>query len=404
MPDSTFSFCTDVLKSTDRFPLKSNGDCDGENKDLTFLWRIRRKKASYMFGTIHVPYTRVWASIPNKVKRALQSSDRVMFELNLLDPQTELSLFECQLLPKGVKARDVLPNNTYSRIVRHLEYVQTQMPVWMSLKQRVKGIQADYMFKALTSNWERKRPFWILLMINSLTEQDIKMRDVQVLDKFLALEAQRLNKDTGAVERVEEQCHPLNQLNSSLVLFALNQALNQHESIRRGTSVSTFNTDHLIQQYMCGDFSLKMFDTRLASNVIEDHTLRPFETRSKHPLELELDRYFRQELILKRNLQMGRRIVNLLRMNPNTSFFFAFGAGHFLGNESVVEYLRHEGIDVVRVPKSSRSSRKKNLQSKREEGSSFTNNNSTSSSFLSRVRPVFLSRSWHFKARNKNVK
>ena len=58
---------------------------------------------------------------------------------------------------------------------------------------------------------------WVMLMVNSLTESDIRSRGVPVLDLYLAQEAERLTKRTGAVERVEEQCVPLNGLNFSQV-------------------------------------------------------------------------------------------------------------------------------------------------------------------------------------------
>lgn len=41
----------------------------------------------------------------------------------------------------------------------------------------------------------------------------------------------------------------------------------------------------------------------------------------------EIDSYFRQELIYKRNERMGKRVMALLRENTDKSFFFAFGAG-----------------------------------------------------------------------------
>ncbi|MGH0164792.1 UNVERIFIED_CONTAM: hypothetical protein FKN15_067706, partial [Acipenser sinensis] len=41
----------------------------------------------------------------------------------------------------------------------------------------------------------------------------------------------------------------------------------------------------------------------------------------------QIDSYFRQELIYKRNERMGRRITELLEGNPGQAFFFAFGAG-----------------------------------------------------------------------------
>lgn len=56
-----------------------------------------------------------------------------------------------------------------------------------------------------------------MLMVNSLTESDVQSRGVPVLDLYLAQEAERLKKKTAAVEKVEEQCLPLNGLNFSQV-------------------------------------------------------------------------------------------------------------------------------------------------------------------------------------------
>lgn len=139
------------------------------------------------------------------------------FELDLTDPYTISALTSCQLLPQGENLQDVLPRDIYHRLKRHLEYVKLMMPSWMTPDQRGKGLYADYLFNAIAGNWERKRPVWVMLMVNSLTEVDIKSRGVPVLDLYLAQEAERLRKQTGAVERVEEQCHPLNGLNFSQV-------------------------------------------------------------------------------------------------------------------------------------------------------------------------------------------
>ena len=72
-------------------------------------------------------------------------------------------------------------------------------------------------FMFVSGNWERKRPVWVMLMVNSLTESDIRGRGVPVLDLFLAQEAEKMTKTTGAVEQVTEQCTPLNGLNFSQV-------------------------------------------------------------------------------------------------------------------------------------------------------------------------------------------
>ncbi|KAM6363408.1 metalloprotease TIKI1-like isoform 2-T3 [Pluvialis apricaria] len=320
----------------------------GKQSELnSFLWTIKRDPPSYFFGTIHVPYTRVWDFIPENSKKAFQQSHIVYFELDLTDPYTISALTSCQLLPQGKNLQDVLPRDIYRRLKRHLEYVKLMMPFWMTPDQRGKGLYADYLFNAIAGNWERKRPVWVMLMVNSLTEVDIKSRGVPVLDLYLAQEAERLRKQTGAVEKVEEQCHPLNGLNFSQVVFALNQTLLQQESLRAGSFQIPYTTEDLIKHYNCGDLSSIIFnhDTSQVPNFI-NATLLAHERITAQ----EIDSYFRQELIYKRNERMGRRVKDLLEEYPDKSFFFAFGAGHFMGNNTVIDVLRREGYEVEHTP------------------------------------------------------
>ncbi|XP_036748843.2 metalloprotease TIKI2 isoform X3 [Manis pentadactyla] len=239
------------------------GQCrpPGSQRDLnSFLWTVRRDPPAYLFGTIHVPYTRVWDFIPDNSKAAFQASARVYFELDLTDPYTISALASCQLLPHGENLQDVLPRELYWRLKRHLDYVKLMMPSWMTPAQRGKGLYADYLFNAIAGNWERKRPVWVMLMVNSLTETDVRSRGVPVLDLYLAQQAEKMKKSTGAVERVEEQCHPLNGLNFSQVLFALNQTLLQHESVRAGSLQAPYTTEDLIKHYNCGDLNAVIFN------------------------------------------------------------------------------------------------------------------------------------------------
>ncbi|CAB1351943.1 unnamed protein product, partial [Coregonus sp. 'balchen'] len=134
-------------------------------------------------------------------KKAFQESNMVYLELDLTDPYTISALTSCQLLPQGGTLQDVLPRDIYRRLKRHLEYVKLMMPSWMTPDQRGKGLYADYLFNAIAGNWERKRPVWVMLMVNSLTEADVKTRGVPVLDLYLAQEAERMGKRTGAVEK-----------------------------------------------------------------------------------------------------------------------------------------------------------------------------------------------------------
>ncbi|XP_051785763.1 metalloprotease TIKI1 [Erpetoichthys calabaricus] len=330
--------------------LRDTASCELNKKQSelnSFLWTIKKDPPSYFFGTIHVPYTRVWDFIPENSKKAFHESNIVYFELDLTDPYTISALTSCQLLPQGENLQDVLPKDIYRRLKRHLEYVKLMMPSWMTPDQRGKGLYADYLFNAIAGNWERKRPVWVMLMVNSLTEADIKTRGVPVLDLYLAQEAERMRKRTGAVEKVEEQCHPLNGLNFSQVIFALNQTLLQQESLRAGSLQVPYTTEDLIKHYNCGDLNSIIFnhDTSQVPNF-NNVTLPPSEQTTAQ----EIDSYFRQELIYKRNERMGRRVKALLEEHPDKSFFFAFGAGHFLGNNTVIDVLRREGYDVQHTP------------------------------------------------------
>ncbi|XP_068599736.1 metalloprotease TIKI2 [Brachionichthys hirsutus] len=327
--------------------------CDlpkSQNDMNSFLWQVKRAPPhppAYLFGTIHVPYTRVWDFIPERSKQAFHKSRNVFFELDLTDPLTISKLTSCQLLPHGENLQNLLPRDLYRRLKCHLDYVKHMMPYWMTADQRGRGLYADYLFNAIAGNWERKRPVWVMLMVNSLTEWDVRSRGTPVLDLYLAQEADRLGKTTGAVERVEEQCHPLNGLNFSQVLFALNQTLLQHEGVRAGSLQGSYTTEDLITHYNCGDLSSIIFN--------HDTSQLPHFINSSLPAHdrltaLQIDSYFRQELIYKRNERMARRVSALLQRNPNHAFFFAFGAGHFLGNHSVLDILRQEGYDVVHLP------------------------------------------------------
>lgn len=187
----------------------------------SFLWLVKRNPPAYFFGTIHVPYTRVWDYIPTNSKAAFKTSQYVYFELDLTNRPTVNALWKCQMLPKGGLLKDVLPRSMYRRLYRHLRYIKKMIPIWLKDNdgEYRKGMApyADKIFQLLTKDWQQKRPIWIMLMVNSLTESDIKSRGIPVLDQYLASEAARNEKFTGAVEEVEEQCLPLNSLNDTQV-------------------------------------------------------------------------------------------------------------------------------------------------------------------------------------------
>ena len=126
---------------------QQSGNCSLEKERDTFLWRIDTKvrqknlkkietiassgfqPPSYFFGTIHVPYTRVWDAVSTNTKKAFHAADKVRtgfedvcispdwqvtdilqvyFELDLTNPYTIAALTSCQLLPRGLNLSQVV--------------------------------------------------------------------------------------------------------------------------------------------------------------------------------------------------------------------------------------------------------------------------------------------------------
>lgn len=312
----------------------------------SFLWVMKRSPPVYFFGTIHVPYTKVWDYIPFNSKQAFYESKNIYFELDLTDSVTLTTLAQCQILPNGAMLRDLVPRTLFKRLKRHLSYIRKMMSVWMTLNQRMMGLSPLDLYKALTRNWYKKRPIWIMLMLNTLTEYDTKGRGISVLDTYLIREANLWNKQTGPIESVEEQCQPLNALNNSQVIVALNQTLLLHEKIRRGEAKLTYSTKELIYHYNCGDLTDVLFNQDMSNLAnLENSSLPSFDLEQTR----KIDEYLREELLNKRNRRMSKRVVQLIHENPMKSFFFAFGAGHFLGNGSIIDILQKQGYNIYHV-------------------------------------------------------
>uniref|UniRef100_T1JSH8 Metalloprotease TIKI homolog n=2 Tax=Tetranychus urticae TaxID=32264 RepID=T1JSH8_TETUR len=311
-----------------------------------FLWKVTGNglnKPAYLFGTLHVAYTRVWDYIPPIVKHKFRESDNVFFELDLLEPSVSNGMDDCKYLPHGQQLSSILPRDLYLRLVDHLKHVRFMMPKWILPKNRHSRDEASSLFRAKTSQWKRKHAIWTLLMIDSLTESQIRSHGTPTLDYYLAQEAQRMGKKTGAVENVEDQCEPLNNLNLSHVIFALNMSLFNHENIRRGLVLETQRYEALLEKYKCGNIDMLMSQEQMPS---KDDAL----------MSGQIEEYFREKFIKNRNPKMVKRIMSLLKEHPSEAYFFAFGVAHFIGNGSIIDLLKAHGYQIERVNNSRISS------------------------------------------------
>jgi uncharacterized protein YbaP (TraB family) len=314
-----------------------------------FLWRLDRDPPSYFFGTIHVPYNQVWPTLPKQVSEVFLATDAHYFELDPFDTKSLIQLTSCQHLPADQQLEDVLPPTIMARLRKHLVYVRLQFESWMTDIQRKLSLKPDAFYRMLTMHWQRRRPIWIVILLQTLTRRSISSWGEPTLDLFLAIESHRIGKRVGAIERVEEQCQVLNSIHIKYQIYALDRTLTQHEQARfaaqqqqeQPSTSNQISLPDLIQQYNCGNFSKLNFDQGSAwiasmTTATSDSFMAAEEERIKH------------ELLHQRDKRMANRVVRLLRLNPTKSFFFAFGVAHFLANLSVLSLVQQAGFPLQR--------------------------------------------------------
>lgn len=87
----------------------------------------------------------------------------------------------------------------------------------------------------------------------------------------------------------------------------------------------TYSTKELIYHYNCGDLN-EVLSAQDLANVVK---IKNSSISSNHEMEeaRKLDAYLKDELIYKRNRRMAKRVLKLIKEEPEKKFFFAFGAG-----------------------------------------------------------------------------
>ncbi|XP_019852812.1 PREDICTED: metalloprotease TIKI homolog isoform X1 [Amphimedon queenslandica] len=321
--------------------------CSNNATQNSYLWRIEASPPIYLFGTMHVPYKKLWDDVPDNVKSVLSLSEHLCVELRLTDSETSKNLSACRYLPKNETLESVLPGGLYVRVLKYFVRIQNQFPKWLFGNASINGlsrIESDRLFHAMIGNWNRLRPVWLLMLISSLSRENVQERSIPLLDVFLDRAAEGMGKNVEAVEVYKEQCRPFNRLNNTKVFVALRKLLDYLEPLADGPISST---DSDLETYNCGDFK----------SLVSARPILPLPSSSKLPNltseeagDLEsINEFLVSQIVYRRNRRMSKTIMSLLSRQRNETYLFAIGAGHFVGERNVVHMLKKKGYSVNRL-------------------------------------------------------
>uniref|UniRef100_A0A914CCL3 Metalloprotease TIKI homolog n=1 Tax=Acrobeloides nanus TaxID=290746 RepID=A0A914CCL3_9BILA len=333
-----------------------NGHCAGiTGPKSTFLWTINAPhltSTSYLFGTIHKP--NLWNNVSSQAKNAFKNSDALALEIDLRDPGYIKKMNTCFKFPNGT-AIELFPSKT-------------------DVRQRIKRMAEFFQMNV----GEFKNPDGFNNLTN-LTNED------PILDEVLSSMAKAEGKPVISVETADEDCERLKiyvVIENALVLFneKLENILGDYEKnqypysrlsknwrSKRSTndhmSQEKDEVDHLlIKTYACNKKNFTTIEDKIRKMNAQIIEIQSWRARNWYELiminqmveiykvKIKLYEWLNEVMLTKRNVIMGKRIDEMLRKNPNTKYFIAFGVAHLIEKDSVQDHLINYGYTIKEVP------------------------------------------------------
>lgn len=268
-----------------------------------FLWRIEGDNPSYLFGSIHLADESI-LTLPDIVIEAIDEVDVIYTEIKM-DQETQIKSAQLSMLPSGQTLDDLLSQDVASRLDSYL---------------RTKG---------LSSSAYAPYKVWVVTVNIALLDELENLLENPSLDQYIWSLATSKGKDTAGLETIEAQIDIFDSLSLEEQIDMLNDTLDAlEEYANSGESI----TDDMKDAYIEGDLE-----------VLQDLMFSDFEEND--PLYAK----FKSLILTDRNYNMTQHITQLITDNPSNQYFFTIGAGHYYGDDGLIELLEDEGFTITRV-------------------------------------------------------
>ncbi len=270
-----------------------------------FLWEVKKAEQTfYLFGTMHLGDPKL-QMLPKSLKVAIDKSDEVRTEIPM-DASFQIKSAALMLRSDNKGLQEILSKLLYQRTNNYIKQINPQLNL----------IPFD------------KMKIWALSAVASMLENQLKYPMVQAIDSEIYSYAQSKNKGVGGIETIEEQIIAMDK-------FSLNEQIMGLESTLDYLEQSNDFIEEMKSLYMQGDEKKMM--AFIEGTMFKIEKYKKFEEK------------FMQVLLYDRNRLMAQRIESLLKEHPTKRYLFAFGVMHFLGQKSILEYLKRKGYHVHKV-------------------------------------------------------
>lgn len=282
---------------------------EDENNDTNeytinpLLWKIEGDTTSYLFGTVHLADENI-LTLPDVVFEAVNEVDAVYTEVKM-DQDTQILTDQLSKLSAGQTLDDLLPQDVATRLDSYL---------------KTKGISLSFL---------SQYKIWVVTSTIILLDEILNLLNNPTLDQYIWNIATSSGKYTDGIETIQEQIGIFDSFSIDEQIDMLNKTLDELENY---DNIGKSLTDDMLNAYIDGDL-----------DELQDLMLSGIDKND------EFDMKFFNKSIIDRNLNMTKRIKQLITNNSDTQYFFTIGAAHYYGEYGLVALLEEEGFTITRV-------------------------------------------------------
>lgn len=304
LPSTVVALCVGVLALSPGTRLVAAG-----HPEKALLWKIEGKgleKPSYLFGTIHITPPEIQELHP-AAEKAFTASEVVHTEIPL-DTKSQISLAPKLMRADGKKLADSLGPELSAALEAELKVINPQL--------------SAAPFQPLKT--------WIVSM--SLPILKYQIQGMKGLDSTLWERATVEIKKTSALESLDSQVSMLDGFSEAEQITMLSESIEQMKEDRQEKRDPVAE---LISAYQSGD-------PEKVQAEVEKSSHRMAAGKNK-----ELGERLMKRVLFDRNVTLAASIEKALQADPGQTHFFAIGAAHYLGKQSVRDYLTEKGYQIT---------------------------------------------------------